>query len=142
MIRYSLRCATGHDFEAWFRSSATFDEQRGAGRVACAVCGSSQVDKAPMAPSLKAERGAAGPSRAAPRSSSNPAEAALRELRRHIERTCDYVGGEFASEARRVHTGEAEKRSIWGEASRDEARALKDEGIPVAPIPWLRRNDG
>ncbi|HUF88177.1 MAG TPA: DUF1178 family protein [Thermohalobaculum sp.] len=142
MIRYSLKCATGHDFEAWFRSSAAFDEQREAGRVACAVCGSVEVAKAPMAPALKAGRAAAGPSRPASRGSSQAGEAALGALRRHIERTSDYVGPEFASEARRIHTGEAEKRSIWGEASRDEARSLKDEGIPVAPIPWMRRSDG
>lgn len=137
MICYSLRCTAGHEFEAWFASSAAFDAQRAEGRVSCAVCGSAEVEKAPMAPSVKAGRAAPELGRPA-----SPAEAALAGLRRHIERTADYVGPEFATEARRIHVGEAEKRSIWGEASRDEARALKDEGIPVAPIPWMRRGDG
>lgn len=137
MICYSLRCAAGHEFEAWFRSSAAFEEQRSAARVRCAVCGRAEVEKAPMAPSVKAGR--AAPDLARPAS---PAEALLAEMRRHIERTSDYVGPDFAAEARRIHTGEAEKRSIWGETSRAEARALKDEGIPVTPIPWMRRGDG
>lgn len=136
MIHYNLRCAEGHDFEAWFRSSAAFDEQRTAGRVSCAVCGSPDVEKAPMAPSVRGGREAPLTRPA------SPAEAALAELRRQIERTSDYVGPGFAAEARRIHEGEAEKRAIWGEASRDEARALRDDGIPVTPIPWMRRSDG
>lgn len=137
MIRYNLRCADGHAFEAWFRSSAAFDDQQGAGRVSCAVCGSADVDKAPMAPSVRGGRAAPELSKPA-----SPAEAALAELRRHIERTSDYVGADFASEARRIHEGEAEKRSIWGEATHKDTRALREDGIPVAPIPWMRRSDG
>lgn len=137
MICYSLRCAAGHEFEAWFRSSATFEEQRAAARVSCAVCGRTEVEKAPMAPSVRVGRAAPGLTRPG-----SPAEALLAELRRYIERTSDYVGADFAAEARRIHTGEAEKRSIWGETSHEEARALRDEGIPVTPIPWMRRGDG
>lgn len=137
MICYNLRCGEGHDFEAWFASSAAFDEQRGTGRLQCAVCGSAEVAKAPMAPSVRGGRRAGDLSRPA-----SPAEAALAELRRHIERNSDYVGPDFVTEARRIHAGEAEKRSIWGEASREEARALTDEGVPVAPIPWMRKSDG
>ena len=136
MIRYNLKCAEAHEFEAWFRSSAAYDEQRAAGHVLCAVCGSAEVEKAVMAPSVASS---AEPNLSKPAS---PAEAALREMRRHIEKTSDYVGRDFAAEARRIHDGEADKRSIWGEASLGDAKALKDDGIPVAPIPWMRRGDG
>jgi len=137
MIRYNLKCARAHEFEAWFRSSAAYDEQRKAGQVACAVCGATEVEKAVMAPALKAERAAPGLTKPA-----SPAEAALTALRRKIETGSDYVGREFATEARRIHDGEGDKRAIWGEASLEDARALKDDGIPVAPIPWMRRTDG
>lgn len=137
MIRYNLKCAESHEFEAWFRSSAAYDEQRAAGHVRCAVCGSPQVEKAVMAPSVAS--GGTEPNLSKPAS---PAEAALREMRRHIETNSDYVGRDFAAEARRIHDGEADKRSIWGEASLGDAKALKDDGIPVAPIPWMRRGDG
>jgi hypothetical protein len=139
MIRYSLKCAEAHEFEAWFRSSAAYDEQRAAGHVRCAVCGGGDVAKAVMAPSVSSPGAEPDPNLSKPAS---PAEAALRELRRHIEKTSDYVGRDFATEARRIHDGDADKRSIWGEASLGDAKALHDDGIPVAPIPWIRRGDG
>ncbi|MHA1530259.1 MAG: DUF1178 family protein [Alphaproteobacteria bacterium] len=139
MIRYNLKCARAHEFEAWFRSSAAYDEQRRAGQVACAMCGSSEVEKAVMAPALMAPAANPAPNLTKP---SSPAEAALAALRRKIETGSDYVGREFAAEARRIHDGEKAQRAIWGEASLDDARALKDDGIPVAPIPWMRRTDG
>lgn len=141
MIRYSLRCAEGHGFDSWFRDSAAYDALARAGQVACAVCGSGSVEKAIMAPSVggggKNEPGPE-PALAAPAS---PAEAALRALRAHVETTSDYVGGNFAAEARRIHLGDSDARSIWGEASREEAVALKDDGIPVAPLPWFSRRN-
>ncbi|HSF95962.1 MAG TPA: DUF1178 family protein [Thermohalobaculum sp.] len=138
MIRYNLRCADAHDFEAWFRSSAAYDEQRAAGHVLCAVCGSDAVEKAVMAPAVSGKQADEGPDLSKPAS---PAEAMLRELRRKIEQTSDYVGRDFAAEARRIHEGEADKRAIWGEATAGDAKALKDDGIPVAPIPWMRRGN-
>ena len=71
----------------------------------------------------------------------SPAEAALVQMRQHLRENSDYVGKEFADEARRIHIGESEQRGIWGEATPDDAKALKDEGIPVAPIPWMSRQD-
>ncbi len=139
MIRYNLKCAHAHEFEAWFRSSAAYDEQRKAGQVGCAVCGASEVEKAVMAPALMTPAASPAPSLSKP---ATPAEAALAALRRKIETTSDYVGREFATEARRIHDSEGAGRAIWGEASLDDARALKDDGIPVAPIPWMRRTDG
>jgi hypothetical protein len=131
MIRYCLKCDHAHEFEAWFRSSAAYDEQRQAGRVGCVVCGSTEVEKAVMAPAV-----------ANLTKPGSPAEALLAEMRRKIETTSDYVGREFAAEARRIHDSATDKRAIWGEASLDDARALKEDGIPVAPIPWMRRTDG
>jgi hypothetical protein len=142
MIRYNLKCATGHEFEAWFRSSAAYDRQRAAGQVGCSVCGSPEVEKALMTPGVKAERVDTGGSQPCLSKPGSPTEAMLTELRRKVEAGSDYVGREFATEARRIHDGETDKRSIWGEASLDDARALKDDGVPVAPIPWMRRNDG
>ncbi len=144
MIRYNLKCARAHEFEAWFRSSAAYDKQRRARQVGCAVCGSTEVEKAVMAPALMAAPAASpGPGpRPGLTTPASPAEAALTAMRRKVEATSDYVGREFAAEARRIHDGEGDKRAIWGEASLDDARALKDDGIPVAPIPWMRRTDG
>jgi hypothetical protein len=131
MIRYALRCEQAHRFESWFGSSADYDRLLEAGMVACAVCGSTAVEKELMTPSVGA--GSPEPSLTAPAS---PAEQALKELRRRIEAESENVGRAFAAEARRIHEGTAPKRSIIGEARPAEARALIEDGIPVAPLPW------
>lgn len=135
MIRYALRCDNAHRFDSWFGSSADFERLQQGGHLACAVCGSSDVRKDLMAPGIAA---AAPPERplSAPAS---PAEQALAELRRRIEATSEDVGRNFAAEARRIHAGEAPERPIIGEARAAEARALVEDGIPVAPLPWSGR---
>ena len=139
MIRYTLKCAKDHSFESWFKDSEAFDTLSKARQISCSVCGSTKVEKTIMAPSVS---GSSGDEDAAPLSTpQNPAEAALVKMRRHLRENSDYVGKEFADEARRIHVGESEARGIWGEATPDDAKALKDEGIPVAPIPWMSRQD-
>lgn len=142
MIRYALRCDKGHDFEGWFRSSAAFDQMRAGGQLSCTICGSAHVEKALMTPSVPAEP-KAGPdagSGAAPLSAPrNEAEAALEKLRDHVEAHSDYVGLKFADQARAMHEGDLPRRAIHGEARADEARKLIEEGVPVAPLPFLPR---
>ncbi len=134
MIQYSLKCSDGHQFDSWFQSAGAYDKLQAAGHVACAVCGSAEVQKAMMAP-----RVAQGDTSVSPKplgKPANPAEAALKELRRHVEANSDYVGPRFAKEARAMHLGEAPERPIWGEARKEEAKALIDDGIAVAPLPF------
>lgn len=136
MIRYTLRCDNDHEFTGWFQSSDGFDQLRAAGHVSCTHCGSKAVEKTLMAPSVV--------SKAAPvadlTTPSEPREVALAKLRQHIENTSDYVGVSFAAEARAMHEGTAPERAIYGEARLDEARQLIEEGIPVAPLPFLPRS--
>jgi hypothetical protein len=128
MIRYKLTCQNGDDFEAWFRSSADFDVQADSKLIGCPVCGDCDVRKAPMAPAIV--RGKSEPSEAPP----TPMVMAER-LAAHVRDHFDYVGDRFPAEARAIHSGDADDRPIWGEASADEARAMAEEGIPVAPLP-------
>jgi hypothetical protein len=140
MIRYALRCSSGHGFEAWFRDSAAYDAQRDAGQVSCALCGDARVEKAMMAPAVKpAERQTPQAVLSAPEESH--AAKALTALRKHIENTADYVGPRFAVEARRIHEEGGAERPIWGEATPDEAQALREDGVPVAPLPFMPRRD-
>jgi hypothetical protein len=131
MIRYALRCDKDHGFDSWFGSAESYDRLRAAGHVACPDCGSTTIDKALMAPNVTPSR---EPALAAPR---DPREAALAELRRKVEENSEYVGLEFATEARRIHEGEAPERAIYGEAKLDDARRLIEDGVPVAPLPFL-----
>lgn len=132
MIRYALKCNRDHSFESWFGSAEAYDRLRSGGHVACPDCGSTTVDKALMAPSVKPSRDT-GPL-TVPK---DPRETALAELRRRVEENSEYVGLEFAAEARRIHDGDAPGRSIYGEAKLEEAKRLLEEGIPVAPLPFL-----
>jgi hypothetical protein len=138
MIRYALTCAADHAFESWFQSSAAYDRLEAGGRVACPVCGSTTVRKALMAPAVQGAARAGEPAPAAPPSPAD-IEKALAELRRQVEENSDYVGLNFAAEARRIHAGEAPERSIYGEAQPDEARRLIEDGVPVAPLPFVPR---
>ena len=131
MIRFSLRCASEHEFEGWFRSGDAYEAQQQAGEIACPECGDTHVQKALMAPSIGRSRDRAPISPAQLRS-------ALVELRRQVESHCDYVGPQFAEEARRIHYGESDPRGIYGEASAEESRELAEEGITFGRIPWVQ----
>lgn len=133
MIRYTLRCARGHEFDSWFQSATAFEALKAAGHVACGLCGETSVEKALMAPAV-ATAGAPAPLSAGPQ---GEVEAALAELRRQVEANSEYVGLGFAAEARAIHEGDAPARSIYGEARPDEARKLLEDGVPVAPLPFL-----
>ena len=135
MIRYDLRCKEGHVFDGWFRSSDGFEQMRAAGQVVCAQCGSGQVEKLLMAPSVSKD--GAGRERPLAPKPGNEAEAALAKLRAHVEANSDYVGLRFADEARAMHEGRSEHRSIHGEARPAEARKLVEEGVPIAPLPFI-----
>jgi hypothetical protein len=146
MIRYALRCPDGHVFDAWFRDSSAFETLSAGRQVSCALCGATGVEKTLMAPSVKGESRAGAEAQPEPppkplAEPASPAERALAGLRRYLSENSDYVGQTFADEARRIHLGEADARSIWGEASPEDALALREEGVPVAPLPWLSRRD-
>lgn len=167
MIHYDLRCATGHSFDGWFRDSSGFDAQVAGGLVECPACGSTAISKQLMAPAI-ARKGRVQPDETVPSAADLPAKAPanmpvsvptgepqaaagpapaqfvalLQRMRSRLEKTCDYVGSDFASAARKLHrrseAGEAAPpRGIYGEASDSEAEALRDEGIEVARIPWV-----
>jgi hypothetical protein len=124
MIKYTLDCDNGHRFESWFQSGAAYDDLHTRGLVACPDCGSTQVSKAIMAPSVKTTK---------------RAEIArkLQALRAEVEANSDYVGRDFVREARAMHLGETPERAIHGEARLDEAKALLEEGVPVMPLPFI-----
>ena len=157
MIRFSLRCGGGHEFESWFKDSAAHGRMLAAGMLDCPVCGDTRINKALMTPAIsKKGRGATPPPQApaalpAPEAEAQhlaagpmPAQviALLQRMRGEVERSCEYLGKDFAREARRIHEGEAEARGIYGEATETETEALHEDGIEVARLPWVPRADG
>ena len=158
MIRYALACDKGHAFESWFQSSAAFDKQVRRGLVTCPVCNSAKVEKTIMAPRVAgAKKRGAAPAQEPPASVQEPPASVpeatgpvamvspqerelrkkLKELREHLVKNADYVGQKFAEEARKMHYGEVEHRSIYGEASPQDAKEMLDEGIEFHPLPTI-----
>ena len=157
MIRYALICQQGHQFESWFQDSVAYDKQAKRNLVSCPHCGSTKVEKAIMAPRLSAtakkqgkvietsekapEAAPAAPPAPAPVAMISPQEqeirAKLKELRDHLTKNADNVGTKFPAEARKMHYGEIEHRSIYGVASSEEAQELSEEGIEFHPLPSL-----
>jgi hypothetical protein len=143
MIRYTLVCDSGHEFESWFADSTAYDKQAARGLVTCAICGSTNVEKAIMAPRLAGTRKSKASTPEAPAQVAmiSPQEQEfrkkLKEVREHITKNADYVGQKFPEEARKMHYGEVEHRSIYGEATPDDAKELHDEGIEFHPLPVL-----
>ncbi|WP_324753595.1 DUF1178 family protein [Roseovarius sp. Pro17] len=139
MIKFSLKCAQDHRFDSWFQSAHAFDTLAARGMVGCAVCGDTDIEKTIMAPSVQSGR-----ARPALRESAkgqlsapaSPAEQALAEMRRKIEATSEYVGTDFAHEAREMHEGASPTRPIHGEARPAEARKLLEDGVPIMPLPF------
>jgi hypothetical protein len=161
MIRYTLICNKRHEFESWFANSAAYDKQAKRGLVTCPLCGSAKVEKALMTPRLAradtpsprkpppAQPLPASPAEAAPAATPTPTPVAmispqerefrqkLRELRDHLVKNAENVGPRFPEEARKMHYGEAEHRSIYGIASPEDAKELHEEGIEFSPLPVL-----
>ena len=151
MIRYALVCEEGHAFESWFADSAAYDKQVKRKLITCPHCGSAKVGKAIMAPRLAGAKKRAAPAEPlavaavapekAPVAMLSPQEqefrVKLKELRDHLTKNADHVGPKFPEEARKMHYGETAHRSIYGEASPEEARRLAEEGIEFHPLPIL-----
>jgi hypothetical protein len=159
MIRYALACERRHSFEIWFKNSADYDKQAKRGLISCPSCGSVKVEKALMTPSLGAGAkkrktaktqieapaapapAAPAPEATAPVAMMSPQEKELRsklkELREYLTQNADNVGKKFPEEARKMHYGEIEHRSIYGEASAQDAKEMHEEGIEFHPLPVL-----
>jgi hypothetical protein len=135
MIIFDLKCAPqGHVFEAWFASSAAWEDQQARGLVACPICGSSDLAKAPMSPAVPAKSNARELVSGGPEGVKAVLAAAAAVQKRLLEGS-DAVGDRFADEARAIHLGEAESRPIHGRATMSEAESLIEEGVPIAPLP-------
>ncbi len=149
MIHYNLVCSHAHEFDGWFASSSGFDQQAAAGLVACPACGDTGIMRGLMAPSVPRKANSMPVAQPAPPPAAKAAaenvpdqvRVALQRLRAEVEAHCDYVGDQFADEARRIHNGESETRGIYGETTPEEAESLAEDGIAIAKIPWVPRAD-
>lgn len=138
MIRYSLICSAEHAFDGWFRSSADYEAQADHGLLSCPVCGSPEVDKALMAPAVPSrEKDAPSEQMMLIGDRETEIRGMIKKLREEVTRNAENVGPRFAEVARQMHEGEVEKNSVYGVATPDEVRSLRDDGIEFHPLPRL-----
>ena len=137
MIQYSLKCENDHSFDSWFASADAYDKLADNGMVSCAVCGSTKVSKAIMAPRVRTTKGKEAPVAPTLHTEKSAAEQAMAKMRAQVEQNSEYVGTNFATEARSMHLGDAPERAIYGEAKPEEAKSLIEDGIPVTPLPFM-----
>ena len=137
MIQYSLKCENDHGFDSWFASADAYDKLADNGMVSCAVCGSTKVSKAIMAPRVRTTKGKEAPTAPTLPTEKSAAEQAMAEMREQVEQNSEYVGTNFATEALSMHLGDAPERAIYGEAKPEEAKSLIEDGIPVTPLPFM-----
>ena len=130
MIVYNLRCRNAHEFEGWFRDSGAYELQARDGSLTCPVCDSRKVEKAIMAPAVSGAK-----KQSVTADEAKKMRQFMTGLRQYVQQNADYVGPNFAEEARKIHYGEADHRHIYGEASVEEAKELLEEGVDVAPLP-------
>jgi hypothetical protein len=158
MIHYQLRCSQAHGFDGWFNDSASFEKQAKRGLIECPECGGTDIERALMAPALAKRDAGPHAVETPPAAAETPTEAppvmtatgrlpaqmlaALQRMRAEVEKNCDYVGPNFADQARAMHRGEIEPKGIYGETTDEQAESLAEEGVSVAKIPWVPRADG
>jgi hypothetical protein len=157
MIHYQLQCGQAHGFDGWFKDSASFEKQAKRGLIECPECGGTDVERALMAPAVAKREALPVPVQAPPAPAAAPAASAgkvaagrlpaqmmavLQRIRTEVEKSCDYVGPDFADQARAMHRGEVEAKGIYGETTDEQAESLAEEGIDVTKIPWVPRADG
>lgn len=163
MIKYTLKCSDGHMFDGWFGNSSAFDDQKDAGLVSCPYCGTPEIEKTLMTPTVTGTKMQTSPHVCAPEketqlpivADTNNAPtmipeplvhgdetmravvAKMRELRSWVQSNTENVGDKFAEQARKMHLGEEEHRGIFGKATFDEAQELIDDGVDFLPLPSL-----
>jgi hypothetical protein len=135
MIKYALRCEHEHSFEGWFSTSTDYDEQRAKDMVECPFCGSLEIAKQIMAPTVRGTKAQGAPGPEPTQEMRQMMMAAMGEVRKHVEDNFDYVGYTFAREARAIHEGKSEERGIYGEATPTDVKGLVEDGVRVAPLP-------
>ena len=137
MIKYTLKCNNLHQFESWFRSSDDYEKLNNEKLLSCEICGSKSITKSLMSPSVSSKE----KKRIRENLDTVPSkeQKLIKQLKKDVEKNCEYVGDNFEKEARAIHYGDSPERSIYGKTTLKEAKSLYEDGIPVTPLPWVDR---
>ena len=141
MIKYSLICKDCDlTFESWFASSKEYEKLKRKKLLNCNSCNSVNIQKNLMAPSLINKKSELSLSKEIKKH--KRIKKTISEYQKFIKNNFEYVGNNFAYEARSIHYNEKKKeKGIYGTASKQDLRELKEEGIDAQMIPWVDENN-
>ena len=137
MIKYSLQCKNLHQFESWFRTSDDYEKLNNEKMMSCEICGSKSISKSLMAPRVSSNE--KKQNKKTLESIPSKEQKLIKQLKKEVEKNCEYVGDNFEKEARAIHYGDSPERSIYGKTTLKQAKSLYEDGIPVTPLPWVDR---
>ena len=137
MIKYTLQCNNLHQFESWFRTSDDYEKLNNQKMLSCEICGSRSISKSLMSPSVSSKE--KKQTKETLDTVPSKAQKLINQLKKEVEKNCEYVGDNFEKEARAIHYGDSPERSIYGKTTIKEAKSLYEDGIPVTPLPWVDR---
>ena len=140
-MKFQLECKNTHAFEGWFRSNDDFEKQQKRGLLECPICGTHEVSKTLMAPSVATGRSKEKIAVAAGQVAQQQMMAKMMELAKEVKSKADNVGEKFPEEARKIHYGESKARAIYGKATTHEVTELVDEGVDILPLPDVPDDD-
>jgi hypothetical protein len=143
MIKYNLECSCGETFESWFQNSSEYEKLLKKNLINCYVCGSSKtVKKSIMAPSIAISKTSTTSKDSEQKKEFlKNVKSKIRELNDYVAKNAEYVGDKFVSEVRSIHYDKKQKRNIYGNATLEETKELQEEGIDVATIPWVPKEN-
>ena len=137
MIKYTLKCNNLHQFESWFRTSDDYEKLYNQKMLSCEICGSKSISKSLMSPSVSSKE--KKQTKETLDTVPSKEQKLIKQLKKEVEKNCEYVGDNFEKEARAIHYGDSPERSIYGKTTIKEAKSLYEDGIPVTPLPWVDR---
>jgi len=140
MIKYNLKCESGHEFESWFSDSEEFDKLNKKKLLECIYCSSKKIDKSIMAPMISSPKDRDEQIEIIGKDYKNEKNKLLK-LRRYIEKNFDYVGKDFSKKVREVYYDKENKKAIYGTTTQEERQELADEGIDLLSIPWVNKDN-
>ena len=140
MIKYNLKCESGHEFESWFSDSEEFDKLNKKKLLECIYCSSKKIDKSIMAPMISSPKDRDEQIEIIGKDYKNEKNKLLK-LRRYIEKNFDYVGKDFSKKVREVYYDKENKKAIYGTTTQEERQELAEEGIDLLSIPWVNKDN-
>ena len=142
MILFDLCCSNNHVFEGWFASTLQYEKQKKMKLISCPICGDTKISKSLMAPNISSKSNKkVKSSKVINKSDTKNILQDLKKFKNIIEKNTTDVGKNFAEEARKIYYGETKNQAIRGETSAEDAKELKEEGVPFASIPWFPKED-